>query len=122
LFALGYHENVAAPRRLPNFLIELRKSAYARIFNSDKSFATFLGRPPRISKRTTNFQLPSAQPDWDSPVNTAAEMAELGFWDPMTPPSYRAEARWGALCASSKEEILEMLLGADRSSCTSKAK
>lgn len=99
IFAMGYHEDIDAKPDVPFFLAQLRKSAFARIFSADKNISTFLGRPPRMSKRFSNFQIPSSFP---------APQPNLYLWDPDQDPSFLAETRWSALCASLKEEILEL--------------
>jgi hypothetical protein len=120
--ALGYHERIADKPDVPNFLVELRRSAFARIYNSDKSFAIFLGRPPRISKRTVSLQLPSCHSDWDSEAATTADLSPATGWDVGVAMSYRAEARWSGMCMSIMEEILEILMGEDRSGANSRVK
>ncbi|KAH8423082.1 fungal specific transcription factor domain-containing protein [Aspergillus melleus] len=98
MFALGYHENIETKTETPPFLMKVRKTAFARIYSADKNIAIFLGRPPRMSKRFCHFQIPSSSPD--SQGNTE--------WDTDAMPSYTEETRWSALCASLKEEILEL--------------
>lgn len=99
IFALGYHEDIDAKPDTPPFLIQLRKTAFARIYSADKNVAIFLGRPPRMTKRFCYFQIPS---------DYAGLKQDVGYWSPDTPASYNAETRWSALCASLKEEILEL--------------
>ncbi|PLB45480.1 hypothetical protein P170DRAFT_449171 [Aspergillus steynii IBT 23096] len=99
MFALGYHENVETKTDAPPFLMKLRKTAFARVYSADKNIAIFLGRPPRMSKRFCHFQIPSSFPE--SHGNEAE-------WNPEAKPSYTEETRWSALCASLKEEILEL--------------
>ncbi|PYH98276.1 hypothetical protein BO71DRAFT_371466 [Aspergillus ellipticus CBS 707.79] len=102
MFALGYHEKVEKARpRLPQFLIELRKSACATLYSADKNVALFLGRPPRMSKRFCHFQLPLTLTNSDIP-------GDIIKWDPSVPFGYRAELRWSSLCAFLKEDILEL--------------
>ncbi|KAE8136063.1 hypothetical protein BDV38DRAFT_294100 [Aspergillus pseudotamarii] len=105
-FALGYHENIENKPDLPPFLVELRKLASARLYSADKNIAIFLGRPPRMSKRFCHFQLSSSWTgfDSDSPEHITAALG--GLQDAKA--SYKAETRWSALCASLKEEIMEM--------------
>ncbi|KAK1145368.1 hypothetical protein N8T08_004243 [Aspergillus melleus] len=98
MFALGYHENIETKAETPPFLMKVRKTAFARIYSADKNIAIFLGRPPRMSKRFCHFQIPSSSPDLQG--NTE--------WDNDAKPSYTEETRWSALCASLKEEILEL--------------
>ncbi|KAJ5348388.1 uncharacterized protein N7506_001641 [Penicillium brevicompactum] len=99
IFAIGYHEDIDAKPDVPFFLAQLRKTAFARIFSADKNVSTFLGRPPRMSKRFSNFQIPSSFP---------APQQNLDTWDPDQDASFLAETRWSALCAFLKEEILEL--------------
>ncbi|PIG85472.1 hypothetical protein AARAC_007070 [Aspergillus arachidicola] len=105
-FALGYHENIENKPDLPPFLIELRKLASARLYSADKNIAIFLGRPPRMSKRFCHFQLSSSWTGFDSDTPEHITAALGGLQDAKA--SYKAETRWSALCASLKEEIMEM--------------
>lgn len=96
---MGYHEHIESKGDAPFFLMQLRKAAFARVYAEDKNAAIFLGRPPRMSKRFCHFQIPFSS-------------AKLHYgpwnWDSDTEPSYLAETRWAAICASLKEEILEL--------------
>lgn len=96
---MGYHEDIDAKPNIPFFLSQLRKTAFARIFSADKNVSIFLGRPPRMTKRFSNFQIPSSFPELQS---------DLYNWDPNQDAGFLAETRWSALCASLKEEILEL--------------
>ncbi|TIA24522.1 hypothetical protein D6C80_00080 [Aureobasidium pullulans] len=42
MLALGYHERVETRSRIPEFLVELRQSAFARIYTDDKEVSIFL--------------------------------------------------------------------------------
>ncbi|KAH0592751.1 hypothetical protein MHUMG1_09575 [Metarhizium humberi] len=107
-FALGYHEDLNGKADTPVFLLELRKAAFARIYSADKNVSLFLGRPLRMSKRFCHFQLPG-----DAAVRenhaTATEQSGEYRWASDTEINYRAETRWSAICASLKEEIIELL-------------
>ncbi|KAJ5748421.1 uncharacterized protein N7511_010117 [Penicillium nucicola] len=109
-FALGYHENIEAKPGIPKFLMELRKTAFARIYSADKNIAIFLGRPPRMNKRFCHFQIPSCKNAPNSLDWTAD--AEAG---------YGADTRWSALCASLKEEIWELLQDKHDPGCAQRA-
>ncbi|UNI13592.1 hypothetical protein JDV02_000320 [Purpureocillium takamizusanense] len=113
-FAIGYHESVESRPHTPPFLVELRKTAFARIYSADKNISLFLGRPLRMSKRFCQFQIPDTPPR--GPDGTSA----VHEWNEDSAMSYRAETRWSALCASIKEEIMELLF--DRSRVDSLAK
>lgn len=95
--------------------MELRKSAFARIYSADKNIAIFLGRPPRMNKRFCHFQIPSCQ------VETPSH-GGIHSWDPETKPGYRADTRWSAICASLKEEVWELLQDKQDASITEKAR
>ncbi|KAJ5095445.1 hypothetical protein NUU61_004801 [Penicillium alfredii] len=115
-FALGYHENIQAKPGIPFFLMELRKTAFARIYSADKNIAIFLGRPPRMNKRFCHFQIPSCGPLSDSGTQPHSE-----DWDSDSRVGYRADTRWSALCASLKEEIWELLQDKHDAACAQKA-
>ncbi|KAE8409965.1 hypothetical protein BDV37DRAFT_277613 [Aspergillus pseudonomiae] len=115
-FALGYHENIENKPDLPPFLIELRKLASARLYSADKNIAIFLGRPPRMSKRFCHFQLSSSWAGFDS---DAPEHITAALQDAKA--SYKAETRWSALCASLKEEIMEMFCDNKKDTFTERA-
>lgn len=57
LFALGFHQQEAYAR-LPLFLAEHRRRLVVGSYALDKELATFLGRPPRISWRHLDIDLP----------------------------------------------------------------
>ncbi|VUC29055.1 unnamed protein product [Clonostachys rosea] len=108
LYALGYDQQIESSLDTPEFVAELRRTAFARIYSADKNVALFLGRPPRISKRVCNFQFPmnpkQTNPRWvPDPTSPCYE------WDQESRIGYRAETRWSALCAFQKEELIELL-------------
>ncbi|KAE8148677.1 hypothetical protein BDV25DRAFT_157794 [Aspergillus avenaceus] len=118
-FALGYHENIKNKPNMPPFLVELRKLASARIYSSDKNVAIFLGRPPRMSKRFCHFQLSSSWTGFDSEAPEHIRDTLGGCGDAKA--SYHAETRWSALCASLKEEIMEMFCDGRRDTYVQRA-
>lgn len=95
--------------------MELRKTAFARIYSADKNIAIFLGRPPRMSKRFCHFQIPSCQTEV-KPGGSAND------WAPDAKAGYRADTRWSALCASLKEEVWELLQDKQDATCAQKAR
>ncbi|KAM0424941.1 hypothetical protein ACHAPT_009742 [Fusarium lateritium] len=117
-FALGYHENLDTKSDTPQFLIQLRKAAFARIYSADKNVSLFLGRPPRLSKRFACFHLPDSRLPLD--CNTTYEPIATREWDPDSVMNYRAETRWSALCAFVKEEVMELLFDSSRTDCRQK--
>ncbi|KAF6799388.1 hypothetical protein CMUS01_15663 [Colletotrichum musicola] len=61
-FALGYHENMDARPDTPQYFVQLRKTAFARIYLADKNLALFLGWLLRMSKRFCHFHVPDTRP------------------------------------------------------------
>lgn len=90
LFALGYHEQLGHPSTTPPFLRELRFVAYSRTYSADKNCSIFLGRPPRMLKRYC----------------PTADLPEM--WEPGERFSYRADTRVHGICASLKEDVLDL--------------
>ncbi|CAG8362044.1 unnamed protein product [Penicillium salamii] len=121
MFALGYHENVEKSKPpIPNFLAELRKTAWAITYSADKNVAIFLGRPPRMSKRFCHFQIPLNPPDSEL-VNVTNAWDRHTTWRVDTPFCYRAGIRWAALCSALKEDVLELLRDKQRENFGQKA-
>jgi chromatin structure-remodeling complex subunit RSC3/30 len=56
VFALGLHQDSSA--NTPFFLAEMRKRTMVAAYTVDKMLATFLGRPPLISWRYCDIQMP----------------------------------------------------------------
>ena len=58
IFELGVHRDIGISPPLPLFILESRRRLFAAAYQLDKSIATFLGRPPRISWRHSDCSLP----------------------------------------------------------------
>ena len=58
VFALGLHQEIKASPDVPFWLAEIRKRCFATVYAVDKLMATFVGRPPRISRRYCSIQIP----------------------------------------------------------------
>lgn len=117
ILAMGYHERTNASADVSPFIVELRKTAFARVYSADKNFAILLGRSPRMSKRFCHFQTPKPQKVSDNHCQISEEHDSTQKWDSNAEACYRADSRWSALCASLKEDILVMLLGDRRDVC-----
>ncbi|KAK1854267.1 hypothetical protein CCHR01_03119 [Colletotrichum chrysophilum] len=120
--ALGYHQKPPGPASAPLFLVELRKTAFARIYSADKNFSIFLGRSPRLSKRFCHLQVPQGRLILDSEESDQPASDKTGDWTQDAQACYRADTRWSAQCASLKEDILAMLFGDCREICMEKIK
>lgn len=119
-FALGYHETLHGKADVPTFLIDLRRTAFARLYSADKNVAIFLGRPPRMSKKFCHFRLPKSVPDADN--ISREDLSDAESWSPDTNMSYRAETRWSAICARLKEDVLEQRMNPDSSQVNSETR
>ncbi|KAF0326719.1 fusarisetin A cluster transcription factor fsa6 [Colletotrichum asianum] len=120
--ALGYHQKPPGPASAPLFLVELRKTAFARIYSADKNFSIFLGRSPRLSKRFCHLQVPQGRLILDSEESDQPASDKTEDWTQDAQACYRADTRWSAQCASLKENILAMLFGDCREICMEKIK
>ena len=58
VFALGLHQEIKTSPDVPFWLAEIRKRCFATVYAVDKLMATFVGRPPRISRRYCSIQVP----------------------------------------------------------------
>lgn len=114
--ALGYHERLDAKPDTPKFLIQLRKTAFARVYSADKNVALFLGRPLRMSNRFFHFQVPDTRPFTLLEMPSTDDTLDPHEWHPDSAIDYRSETRWSALCAAIKENIMELLFDRGRTS------
>lgn len=95
LVALGYHEKIDQQlSTTPQFVIELRKSIFARMYWADKALSVFMGRPPRILLAFCNFQVPNFRLEGTAPH---AELID-----------FVADTRCSAKFAVLKEQSLEV--------------
>lgn len=114
LFALGYHEKIDQDAsQLPEFIVELHKAAFARIYAADKNLAIFLGRPPRIIKAYCNCQLPSNIPGLWSDSTPSRDGDRQHEPDDFENINYTADTRCSAMFASLKEDILALFRDRD---------
>ncbi|KAF6829091.1 hypothetical protein CPLU01_08104 [Colletotrichum plurivorum] len=117
-FALGYHERMDAKLDAPQFLVQLRKTAFARIYSADKNVALFLGRPLRMSKQFCHFHVPDTRPLTLQGLPPPEDQLGPYEWHPDSAIHHGSETHCSAQCASIKEEIMELLFdrsGTDRS-------
>jgi len=117
LLFLGYHQEIHASPETPPFLVELRKSAFARIYSDDKNIAVFLGRPPRLNRIFCFFQIPGGVPNFLQEstrfISPPADIRQ-GPFNVDEQINSTTEIRWSALCAFLKEEVLELFQNADK--------
>lgn len=102
--------------KAPLFVVQLRKRIFARIYGADISFATFLGRPPRISKRFCCIHVPL---DLEEEVyeyereklTNEMQSVDQNGWNTKGEIRKHAGRRWSMILAIIQEDILEVLLG-----------
>lgn len=95
---------------LPEFLINIRRTALARAYSADKNWSVFLGRPPRLGKKFCHLnailrQSAGLEEEAHSPLGHHRDVLR---WHAGSKMSVWAETRWTAACASLKEEILDI--------------
>lgn len=116
LFADGLHETVKERQLLPFFIINLRQQIFARIYGSDISFAVFLGRPPRVSKRFCFTNMPlDVREDTYYLVGDALDQElhnlDRAGWNTLGQINRSAIIRWSMITSMIREDTLETLLG-----------
>lgn len=82
IVAKGLHANIQADERTPFFLSELRKRTFIQAYGSECSIASFLGRPPRLSYRYCNINLPLDLDDDQIVLEGAQLQAAIASLDP----------------------------------------
>ena len=111
--ALGFHrENISAA---PFMVSELRRRTFASAFIADKQIATFTGRPPRLSRRYSNCQLPldlddeQLMLDGEQRSQMLATLDENG-WN-KSAFTHATALRGLMIMSLIRDEILELCLG-----------
>ncbi|KAJ5833515.1 hypothetical protein N7474_001826 [Penicillium riverlandense] len=114
--ALGFHKGFKGEESGPPYLVELRKRVIALAHEHDKELATFVGRPPRLSRKYYAVDLPLDLPDSviTGPVEqfeAARSKLDENGWsgDVMVNPVSRLRAI--LLLSMIREEVLELSLG-----------
>ncbi|KAH2100971.1 hypothetical protein KXV37_001416 [Aspergillus fumigatus] len=112
IFELGLHQDSDERIDLPDFLLESRRRLFAAVYQLDKSIVTFLGRPPRISRRHSNCRLPLDISD--EALTGSRELAQRSVtaegWSCHAVYQRSAWIRVRFLISTFREEILELSL------------
>lgn len=114
LLAGGLHENPQSGTSIPFFLSELRRRIFARMYAIDISLATFLGRPPRMSKRFCCIDLPkdiNALAYSQTVENQLLSPIDACGWNTAGHVRNTAVMRWSTITAMIREDTLQVLLG-----------
>ncbi|ORY15257.1 hypothetical protein BCR34DRAFT_558944 [Clohesyomyces aquaticus] len=90
IYALGMHKE-SKGSHLPHFILETRRRIFCSAFNVDKTISTFLGRPPRLSRRHTDIRLPLDISDEDLVSDPTTLEAAIGNLDSQ---GWNTQDRW----------------------------
>ena len=128
IFARGLH--AGGPRSaVPLWLTEVRRRGLSIAYGLDKTLSTFVGRPPRISKRYCNIEVPldldfdelALEPD---KLDEACSKLDVNGWrTQMTPANDMTSAtlRLWVQEAVIREDVLELCLGPTQQNLQEKA-
>ncbi|KAF7128409.1 hypothetical protein CNMCM5793_003139 [Aspergillus hiratsukae] len=114
VFTLGLNKS-RLNARIPFFLAELRKRLMAGAYSMDKQLATFLGRPPQISWRYCDVQLPLDLRYDEILADThtrdaAIDRLDANGWNSRGVIHTAQRIRVALLIGSIREQILELSL------------
>ena len=112
---MGFHQALPHKAIVPSFVIEMRRRAFAAAYVADKAISTFLGRPPRISKKFSACELPLDLSDevlWSDgqQLQTAAERLDSRGWNVDGIVQQSTLTRVRMLIAAMRDEVLELSL------------
>lgn len=113
---MGLHQGSPVDAETPFFMSELRKRIFVTAYGHDKTVATFLGRPPRLSYRYSKMDLPldlSNEQLFLEGAELEAALAELdeNGWNTN---GNLTRGTWGRIWLQNcriREDILEIALG-----------
>jgi len=113
IFELGAHRDTSSS--LPLFILETRRRLFAASYQLDKSIATFLGRPPRISWRHSDCRLPldisdEALTGQPHTLEAAKRYLDADGWNTEKVHQQSSWIRLRFIISTFREEILELSL------------
>ncbi|CDM32811.1 Zn(2)-C6 fungal-type DNA-binding domain [Penicillium roqueforti FM164] len=113
IFEFGAHRDT--PSLVPLFILESRRRLFAASYQLDKSIATFLGRPPRISWRHSDCLLPLDISDEDlaghpHTLEAARRSLDANGWNIKKVYQPASWIRLRFIISTFREEILELSL------------
>ncbi|CAG8907301.1 unnamed protein product [Penicillium egyptiacum] len=113
IFEFGAHRDT--PSLLPLFIVESRRRLFAASYQLDKSIATFLGRPPRISWRHSDCRLPLDISDetlagHPNKLDAARLSLDANGWNTREVYQRSSWIRLRFIISTFREEILELSL------------
>lgn len=132
IFARGLHQenhkaNSKALEELPFWLKEMRRRGLAGSYSIDKVLCTFVGRPPRISKRYCCIPNPLDLEHEElalegEDLQRALDAIDENGWNTNTVNRRSVFHRTFVMCAKLREEILELCLGPQQADELEKAR
>jgi hypothetical protein len=123
--ARGLHIDNGANDHIPQWLVEMRRRAFACTYVMDKLFCMFCGRPPRLSQRYCSIHIPldlevsDLVPDGHGLEAAMSNIAPSG-WNTQGPKG-RSYLRCLVMCCKITEDALELSLGPSRHNLQSRA-
>ncbi|KAJ5651252.1 uncharacterized protein N7484_004975 [Penicillium longicatenatum] len=114
--ALGFHKGFESEKTTPPYLVELRKRVMALAHQRDKELATFVGRPPRLSRLYYTMDLPLDLPDKIiigsvEQFESAKATLDQNGWSRNIMVNPVSRLRAVVLLSMIREEVLELSLG-----------
>ena len=113
---MGLHREPDDGEDIPFFLQECRRRAFAAAYRSDKTLATFLGRPPRIPLRYSDIRPPLDIRDEilvvvDQTLDAVLLSVDKDGWNTNRKIWPAGFVRLRYIMSAFREEILESCLG-----------
>ncbi|KAI5357037.1 hypothetical protein Slin14017_G123580 [Septoria linicola] len=118
IVAMGLHQGNKVDSETPFFLAELRKKIFISAYGHDKTMASFLGRPPRLSHRYCKMEAPLDLSDDElfsegPELEAAVSKLDSNGWNTGGHLHRNTWLRvWFQHCRI-REDILEIALGSD---------
>lgn len=118
IVAMGLHQGNRVDAETPFFLAELRKKIFISAYSHDKSMASFLGRPPRLSHRYCKMQWPLDLSDDElfsegAELEAAISKLDENGWNTSGHLHRNTWLRVWFQHSRIREDILEIALGSD---------
>ncbi len=112
--AFGLHRDLSATEPISHLYVEHNKRLFASTFSTDKVLATFLGRPPAMSRHYVSAQLPLDVSEEDVMADNHSRLREeldQNGWNTMGMIFPATISRAFMLSSMIRDEILELSLG-----------
>ena len=116
IIAMGLHQGNQVDSQTPFFLAQTRKKIFISAYGHDKSIASFLGRPPRLSHRYCKIEMPLDLSDDElflegAELEAALARLDANGWNTSGNVSRTTWQRVWSHYSRIREDILEIALG-----------